>query len=117
MSCLTDSPHRDYNFAMRRKEEERTRRIIQDNLQTTLQVLEESINRVIDPSQVNAQTLFDYFLQKERIKTLDNMQPYNYLTAADHLEGWYRDRKLPYPHPERLEEIRSFWQERAGRKE
>ncbi len=94
------------------KEDERHRKHVKNNLEEVLVVLEESINRVVDPTKMDAQTLFDFFLQKQRVETLDHMKPKHYIAAMNNLEDWYKSKKIAFPYPEWLGEVRSYWQGR-----
>lgn len=95
---------------MSRQEEEKHRLVIKNNLIDRLQLLEEKMNKFVDPSKIDAQTVFNFYIQQQRIETVDNMTPQNYLFAIEHYEGWYRERNLNFPDPEHLKRIRSYWQ-------
>lgn len=93
-----------------RQRDEQHKKIILKNLNDFLQILEDGMHEFIDPSKIDAQTIFRYFVQKERIATLDEMRPTNYLRAITQFESWYKDKNLPVPNPEWVEEVRTYWQ-------
>lgn len=102
---------------MSSQEDGRHQRVIRENLNRVLLCLEEGMYRVVDPTQIDSQTVYNIFIQRERIKTDDNLTPENYLNAIGLMEKWYQERKLELPHPEWLNEVRSFWEVRLKDKE
>lgn len=95
-------------------DERRYTETIRQNLIDGLKVYEEIIHSSVDPSKVEVQTVFNYYRQKERVNTLDNMKPENYLSALTHLEEWYKDNNLPFPRPAWLDKVRAYWQGRMS---
>lgn len=115
---MTDSKFLEYNpymSGLERQSAEQHKKIILENLNDYLQILEDGIHRFIDPSEINPQTVFDYFVQKERIATLDKMLPQNYLESINRFEKWYKDKKLPIPNSKWVEEVRTFWQSKISK--
>jgi hypothetical protein len=87
---------------------------IRQNLQNILNLLKDREALIADPKQVDLQLIFEISIQEQRVTTLDEMFPENYLTALDNTEKWFKDHGLEYPQPARLVEQREYWQKRLN---
>lgn len=80
------------------------------SLSENVEIYEKAMALIADPSEAKPKIVFDYFVNKWRLWTLDRMQSKHYLIALDCLELWYMVQGVECPFPKRLAEQREYFE-------